>query len=57
MAVKSLMKAMGLPSGDLRRPLTGLEGPALQRGMEIVERLGILSRYNLPPRRVQAAAE
>lgn len=25
-AIKSLMKAVGLPVGDLRRPLRGLEG-------------------------------
>src|SRR5713226_409625 len=32
-AVKSLMKALGLPAGDLRKPLTGLEGEALAKGV------------------------
>ena len=31
-AVKSLMKAVGLPAGDLRKPLTRLEGEALAKG-------------------------
>lgn len=30
--VKSLMKALGLPAGDLRRPLRALEGGALASG-------------------------
>src|SRR3981081_446692 len=30
-AVKSLMKALGMPAGDLRKPLTGLEGEALAK--------------------------
>ena len=37
-AVKSLMKALGLPAGDLRKPLTGLEGEALAKGVRIVSR-------------------
>src|SRR6187200_3010803 len=35
-AVKSLMRAMGLPAGDLRKPLTNLEGEALAKGVRIV---------------------
>ena len=35
-AVKSLMKAIGLPAGDLRKPLTVLEGEALAKGIRIV---------------------
>ncbi len=38
MAVKSLMKALGLPAGDLRKPLTGLDGDALAKGVRIVQR-------------------
>jgi 4-hydroxy-tetrahydrodipicolinate synthase len=40
-AVKSLMKALGLPAGDLRKPLTGLDGEALARGIRIVQELGL----------------
>ena len=43
--VKSLMRAVGLPAGPLRRPLTGLAGEHLQRGLEIVRELGLDSRY------------
>jgi len=56
-AVKSLMRAIGLPSGDLRRPLTALQGPALERGVEIVRRLGLLEKYNLPGMPLGMAAE
>ncbi|SFU19075.1 4-hydroxy-tetrahydrodipicolinate synthase [Mesorhizobium sp. YR577] len=44
-AVKSLMKAVGLPAGKLRRPLTGLEGEALARGIRIVQELGLDKIY------------
>lgn len=44
-AVKSLMKALGLPSGDLRKPLTNLEGEALAKGIRIVQELGLDKRY------------
>jgi 4-hydroxy-tetrahydrodipicolinate synthase len=46
-AVKSLMKAIGLPSGDLRRPLTALTGPALDKGLAVVRDLGLAARYGL----------
>ncbi|MGG5807966.1 dihydrodipicolinate synthase family protein [Falsiroseomonas sp. CW058] len=44
-AVKSLMKAVGLPAGDLRRPLTGLKPDHLARGVAIVRALGLDARY------------
>jgi 4-hydroxy-tetrahydrodipicolinate synthase len=44
-AVKSLMRAAGLPSGDLRRPLTALKGPALEKGVRILQELGLADRY------------
>jgi 4-hydroxy-tetrahydrodipicolinate synthase len=44
-AVKSLMKAVGLPAGELRRPLRGLDGPALQKGIDIVRALGLDKKY------------
>jgi 4-hydroxy-tetrahydrodipicolinate synthase len=44
-AVKSLMKAVGLPVGELRRPLRGLEGEALANGVRIVKELGLDRKY------------
>jgi len=44
-AVKSLMKAVGLPVGELRRPLRGLEGEALAKGVRIVKELGLDRKY------------
>jgi 4-hydroxy-tetrahydrodipicolinate synthase len=44
-AVKSLMKALGLPAGDLRKPLTNLDGEALAKGIRIVQKLGLDQRY------------
>jgi 4-hydroxy-tetrahydrodipicolinate synthase len=44
-AVKSLMKACGLPVGDLRKPLRNLEGPALDAGIRIVRELGLDRKY------------
>lgn len=48
-AVKSLMKAVGLPAGDLRRPLRSLEGEALEKGVRIVRDLGLDKRYGYRP--------
>ena len=44
-AVKSLMRALGMPSGPLRRPLTPLEGKALQTGIDVATRLGLDKIY------------
>src|SRR5262245_5693300 len=44
-AVKSLMKAVGLPVGELRRPLRGMEGEALAKGVRIVQELGLDRKY------------
>ncbi|MCK8786987.1 4-hydroxy-tetrahydrodipicolinate synthase [Roseomonas sp. NAR14] len=44
-AVKCLMKAVGLPAGDLRRPLRALPPEHLARGVEIVRRLGLDRQY------------
>lgn len=43
--VKSLARALGLPSGDLRRPYRNMDGFALQRGLEIVKDLGLVDKY------------
>ena len=54
-AVKSLMKAVGLPVGELRRPLTGLEGEALAKGLRIVQALGLDTKYGWRIKPVAAA--
>jgi 4-hydroxy-tetrahydrodipicolinate synthase len=56
-AVKSLMGALGLPAGALRRPLSGLEGAALQKGIELVRELGIAEKYGFTLPAARAAAE
>jgi 4-hydroxy-tetrahydrodipicolinate synthase len=43
--VKSLAKALGLPSGDLRRPLRNMEGEALKRGLEMAKERGLVEKY------------
>jgi 4-hydroxy-tetrahydrodipicolinate synthase len=44
-AVKSLMKAIGMPAGDLRKPLTMLEGEALAKGIRIIQELELDKKY------------
>ena len=39
------MRAVGLPAGPMRMPLTSLEGAALQRGIEICGDLGLDEIY------------
>lgn len=53
-AVKSLMKALGLPAGDLRRPLRGLGESQLAAGLAIVRRLGLDERYGWSPKAIAA---
>ena len=56
------MKALGLPAGDLRKPLTGLDGEALAKGIRIVQELGLdkqlrlQGQADLGRRRVSGAA-
>ncbi len=38
-AIKTLMRAVGLPSGPLRRPLKPLDKAGLERGLDLVARL------------------
>ena len=44
-ALKSLMRAIGLPVGKLRKPLRNLEGEALMKGVRIVQELGLDKKY------------
>ncbi|MDC7786615.1 4-hydroxy-tetrahydrodipicolinate synthase [Rhodoplanes sp. TEM] len=55
-AVKSLMKAVGLPAGDLRKPLTGLAADHLARGLRIVSELGLDKTYGFELKPVAAVA-
>ncbi len=55
-AVKSLMKALGLPAGDLRKPLTNLEGEALAKGIRIVQELGLDKTYGYKIKALSAVA-
>lgn len=56
-AVKSLMRAVGLPSGPLRKPLTPLTGDDLRRGIDIAVRLGLdrIYGYKVKPHKSVAA--
>jgi 4-hydroxy-tetrahydrodipicolinate synthase len=56
-AVKSLMHALGLPVGKLRKPLRNLEGEALMQGVRIVRRLGLDKQYGytIEPKLANAA--
>jgi 4-hydroxy-tetrahydrodipicolinate synthase len=55
-AVKSLMKAIGLPAGALRKPLSGLEGEALAKGLRIVKELGLDRKYGYKVSSISAVA-
>ena len=56
-AIKSLMRAVGLPVGALRKPLKNLEGEALARGIRIVRELGLDKKYGytIEPKLARAA--
>ncbi|MEO1103706.1 MAG: dihydrodipicolinate synthase family protein [Pseudomonadota bacterium] len=57
-AVKSLMRAVGLPAGPLRKPLKPLSPEALQGGLDIVRTLGLDQKYGFRtgPAAISAAA-
>ncbi len=56
-AMKSLMAAVGLPAGPLRKPLSPIDPVALQRGLDICRELGLDKTYGykLNPQQVLAA--
>lgn len=56
-APKSLMRALGLPVGKLRKPLRNLEGEALMAGVRIVQELGLDKKYGykIQPKLAMAA--
>ena len=55
-AVKSLMKALGLPAGDLRKPLTNLAAEQLAKGIRIIQELGLDKTYGYKISPVAVAA-
>ena len=55
-AVKSLMKVLGMPSGDLRKPLSNLEGAALTAGLRVIQELGLDKTYGYKLKPVSAVA-
>src|SRR3954468_12291633 len=55
-AVKSLMKALGMPSADLQKPLTNLEGEALNKGIRIIQELGLDKKYGYNIKPISAVA-
>lgn len=55
-AVKSLMKALGMPAGDLRKPLTNLEGDALAKGIRIIQELELDKKYGYKIKSISAVA-
>ena len=50
------MKAVGLPAGDLRKPLTNLDGEALAKGIRIIQELGLDKRYGYRVKPLSAVA-
>jgi 4-hydroxy-tetrahydrodipicolinate synthase len=55
-AVKSLMKALGMPAGELRKPLIGLDADALAKGLRIVADLGLDKAYGYKLKPLSAVA-
>ena len=55
--VKSLMAAVGLPAGPMRKPLNALRGEALKAGLDIVAELELDKSYGYSLPRTLAAAE
>lgn len=56
-AVKTLMRAVGLPAGPLRKPLKPANPELLKKGLDIVARLGLDRKYGFAtgPRALEAA--
>jgi 4-hydroxy-tetrahydrodipicolinate synthase len=53
--VKSLMRAVGLPAGELRKPLRGLDREALAAGLRVVRELELDRRYGWSSPALRAA--
>ncbi|MGV8937398.1 MAG: dihydrodipicolinate synthase family protein [Allorhizobium sp.] len=44
-AIKTLMRVLGMPSGPLRKPLQPIDGAKLQAGIQAFEKLGLTEKY------------
>ncbi|MCW5223085.1 4-hydroxy-tetrahydrodipicolinate synthase family protein [Verminephrobacter aporrectodeae] len=44
-AIKSLLRAVGMPAGEPRRPLKGLQGEPLLKGLRVVRELELDKKY------------
>ena len=55
--IKSLMAAVGLPAGPLRKPLNAYVGAALEQGLQIARDLGLDGTYGFDLGRGLRAAE
>ncbi len=56
--VKSLLAAVGMPAGPMRKPLNALTGEHLARGLRLVKELGLEERYGYRvPESTMLAAE
>lgn len=55
--VKSLMQAVGLPAGPLRRPLQPMQGAALKKGIEALVASGTAAKYDYKIDTSRIAAE
>jgi 4-hydroxy-tetrahydrodipicolinate synthase len=56
-AVKSLMRAVGLPAGPLRKPLKPIDADHLARGLDICRDLGLDRKYGYRLAPLRSAAE
>lgn len=54
-AVKSLMRAVGLPAGPFRAPLQGMDRDGVEKGARILRELGLDAKYGYRSGRVLAA--
>ncbi len=55
--IKSLMQAVGLPAGPLRKPLTAYQGAMLQKGLDILRDLELDKSYGYGLSPASVAAE
>ncbi len=54
-AIKSLMRAVGLPAGALRKPLKAIDAEGLQKGLRIVKELELDKKYGWSSAELKAA--
>ena len=54
-AIKSLMQAVGLPAGELRKPLKAMQADGLMKGLRIVKELELDKKYGWTSPALKAA--